>query len=40
MRIKNVLTCFADFDWNNLNMDEQTFNDFKSKYLDMSHGEE
>jgi type I restriction enzyme R subunit len=35
MRVKNVLTCFADFDWSTLNMDEQTFNDYKSKYLDL-----
>ncbi len=35
MRVKNTLTSFADFDWEDLAMDEQTFEDFKSKYLDL-----
>jgi type I restriction enzyme R subunit len=35
MRIKNVLTAFADFKWEDLAMAEQLFEDFKSKYLDL-----
>jgi len=35
MRLKNVLTTFADFDWEDLDMDEQLFEDYKSKYLDL-----
>ncbi|MEO8666683.1 MAG: type I restriction endonuclease subunit R, partial [Ignavibacteria bacterium] len=35
MRIKNVLSAFADFKWEALAMDEQLFEDFKSKYLDL-----
>ncbi|MCK9414091.1 MAG: type I restriction endonuclease subunit R [Prolixibacteraceae bacterium] len=35
MRIKNVLTAFADFKWQDLAMGEQLFEDFKSKYLDL-----
>ena len=35
MRIKNVLSSFADFTWDDLTMDEQTFEDYKSKYLDL-----
>ncbi|WP_243349367.1 type I restriction endonuclease subunit R [Parabacteroides sp. FAFU027] len=35
MRIKNVLSTFADFGFNHLSMDEQLFNDYKSKYLDL-----
>jgi len=35
MRIKNVLTAFSDFKWEDLGMDEQLFEDFKSKYLDL-----
>ena len=35
MRIKNVLSSFTHFDFNDLEMDEQTFEDFKSKYLDL-----
>ena len=35
MRIKNVLTTFADFSWDDLAMDEQRFEDYKSKYLDL-----
>jgi len=35
MRIKNILTAFADFKWESLEMDEQLFEDFKSKYLDL-----
>ncbi|MEX1003455.1 MAG: type I restriction endonuclease subunit R [Crocinitomicaceae bacterium] len=34
-RIKNVLTSFADFDWDDLPIDEQTFMDYQSKYLDL-----
>ena len=35
MRIKNVLTSFSDFNWGDLSMNEQLFEDFKSKYLDL-----
>ena len=35
MRIKNILTSFADFKWHDLAMGVQLFEDFKSKYLDL-----
>ncbi len=35
MRIKNILTAFADFKWADLAMGEQLFEDYKSKYLDL-----
>lgn len=35
MRVKNVLTSFSDFKWDDLGMDEQQFEDYKSKYLDL-----
>jgi type I restriction enzyme R subunit len=35
MRLKNTLTTFADFDWEDLEMEEQLFNDYQSKYLDL-----
>jgi len=35
MRLKNILTAFSDFKWENLAMSEQLFEDFKSKYLDL-----
>ncbi len=35
MRIKNILTAFSDFKWEDLKMEEQLFEDFKSKYLDL-----
>jgi type I restriction enzyme R subunit len=35
MRLKNVLTSFSDFSWNDLSMTEQQFEDYKSKYLDL-----
>jgi type I restriction enzyme R subunit len=35
MRLKNTMTTFADFDWEDLAMNEQLFNDFRSKYLDL-----
>ncbi len=35
MRVKNILTAFADFKWEDLAMNEQLFEDFKSKYLDL-----
>ena len=35
MRVKNVLSSFSDFNWDDLEMDEQTFEDYKSKYLDL-----
>ncbi len=35
MRLKNVLTTFTEFNWNDLSMTHQTFEDYKSKYLDL-----
>ena len=35
LRLKNVLTTFADFKETDLELDEQTFEDYKSKYLDI-----
>ena len=35
MRLKNVLTTFSDFENDHLEMEEQEFEDFKSKYLDL-----
>lgn len=35
MRIKNILTVFADYNWEDLAMNEQLFEDYKSKYLDL-----
>ncbi|MCX5876921.1 MAG: type I restriction endonuclease subunit R [Deltaproteobacteria bacterium] len=35
MRIRNVLTSFADFNWADLPMTQQSFEDYKSKYLDL-----
>ncbi len=35
MRIQNKLSCFADFSFKDLQMSEQEFKDYKSKYLDI-----
>lgn len=35
MRIKNILASFSDFKWEDVQMTEQLFEDFKSKYLDL-----
>ncbi len=35
MRLKNQLCCFVDFTWDHLEMEEQLFEDYKSKYLDL-----
>lgn len=35
LRIKNILTTFADFDDADLTLEPQTFEDYKSKYLDL-----
>jgi len=35
MRLKNVLTTFSDFNFDHLVMNEQLFEDYKSKYLDL-----
>lgn len=35
LRLKNILTWFADFDFADVGIDEQTFEDFQSKYLDI-----
>jgi len=34
-RLRNILGVFAEFDWDELEIDNQTFDDFKSKYLDI-----
>ncbi len=35
MRAKNVLSTFTEFSFDDLEMDEQTFENYKSKYLDL-----
>ncbi|UUC46433.1 type I restriction endonuclease subunit R [Flavobacterium cerinum] len=35
MRIKNILITFTQFTFDDLSIDEQTFEDYKSKYLDL-----
>jgi type I restriction enzyme R subunit len=35
MRLKNILNSFSDFSWDDIGIDEQEFEDFKSKYLDL-----
>ena len=35
MRLKNVLATFTEFDFSDLSMEEQSFEDYKSKYLDL-----
>jgi type I restriction enzyme R subunit len=35
MRLKNILSAYADFRWEDLEMEEQVFEDYKSKYLDL-----
>jgi type I restriction enzyme R subunit len=35
LRIKNVLQSYTDFSWEGLGIDEQTFENYKSKYLDL-----
>lgn len=35
LRIRNILGSFTEFDYRDLDMDEQTFEDYKSKYLDL-----
>jgi len=35
IRLKNVLSSFADFTFDDVYMEEQNFEDFKSKYLDL-----
>ncbi|EPA00011.1 Type I restriction-modification system, restriction subunit R [Indibacter alkaliphilus LW1] len=35
MRLKNVLVTFTEFEFDDLSMPEQTFEDYKSKYLDL-----
>lgn len=34
-RLRNILNVFAEFSWDQLDLDNQTFDDFKSKYLDI-----
>lgn len=46
MRLTNTMSSFADFDWEDLEMEEQVFLDYRSKYLDLyekvkeDHGKE
>ncbi len=35
LRLKNILETFVDFSFDTLEIDEQTFEDYKSKYLDI-----
>lgn len=35
MRLRNILASFADFSFDAVKMDEQDFDDYKSKYLDI-----
>jgi type I restriction enzyme R subunit len=35
LRAKNVLESYSDFSWDDLGMDEDTFEQYKSKYLDL-----
>ncbi|MBK6930016.1 MAG: type I restriction endonuclease subunit R [Saprospirales bacterium] len=35
MRLRNILSGFSDFQFDDVAMDEQTFEDYKSKYLDI-----
>lgn len=35
IRIKNVLSTFSDFHWDDIEMPEELFEEFKSKYLDL-----
>ncbi|MCB9282410.1 MAG: type I restriction endonuclease subunit R [Lewinellaceae bacterium] len=35
MRLRNILSGFSDFQFEDLEIDEQTFEDYKSKYLDI-----
>jgi len=35
IRILNILTSFSDFNWDDVYMDEQEFENYKSKYLDL-----
>jgi len=35
IRVKNIMSTFSDFQFEDLQMDEQDFEDFKSKYLDL-----
>lgn len=35
MRVKNVMVTFTEFNFDDLSMEEQTFEDYKSKYLDL-----
>ncbi|MDY2588210.1 type I restriction endonuclease subunit R [Winogradskyella aquimaris] len=35
LRARNVLESYVDFDWDDLDIDEQTFENYKSKYLDL-----
>jgi type I restriction enzyme, R subunit len=34
-RLRNILGVFAEFSWDQIDLDNQTFDDFKSKYLDI-----
>lgn len=35
LRLKNVLTSFVEFEWNQIDLEEEIFESYKSKYLDL-----
>jgi type I restriction enzyme R subunit len=35
LRLKNILNSFSDFSWDDIGIEEQEFEDYKSKYLDL-----
>lgn len=35
LRLKNILNSFSDFSWDDIDINEQEFEDYKSKYLDL-----
>jgi type I restriction enzyme R subunit len=35
IRIKNIMTSFSDFSWEDVDIEEQLFEDYQSKYLDL-----
>jgi type I restriction enzyme R subunit len=35
LRLKNILNSFSDFSWEDIGIEEQEFEDYKSKYLDL-----
>lgn len=35
IRVKNIISAFTEFTWEDIDMNEQLFDDYKSKYLDL-----